>query len=67
MKKIENNDLSLKNLGEIVELYGFVAKKRNLGALIFIDLRDRSGIVQLVIDPENKEYETASNLKMLLE
>ena len=63
MKKIENIELSLENEGEIVELYGFVAKKRNLGSLVFIDLRDRSGIVQLVVNPDNKNYDLASNLK----
>lgn len=63
MKKIENGSLSIKNVGEVVELYGWVNKKRDLGGLIFIDLRDRSGIVQLVIDPENTYYELASSLR----
>ena len=63
MKKIENNTLSIKDVGKEVELYGFVAKKRNLGSLIFIDLRDRSGIVQLVIRPEDEAYNIAESLK----
>ncbi len=63
MKTIENNNLSISNLNEEVELYGFVAKKRNLGSLIFVDLRDRSGIVQLVFRPENSNYELAESLK----
>ncbi len=63
MKKIMNNTLNIKNLNEEVEVYGWVAKKRNLGGLIFIDLRDRSGIVQLVIRPENNFYELAESLK----
>lgn len=63
MKKIENNSLSIKNIGEEVELYGFVSKKRNLGGLIFIDLRDRSGIVQLVIRPEDNAYTIAEELR----
>lgn len=63
MKKIWNNDLTIKNLNESVEVYGWVAKKRDLGGLIFIDLRDRSGIVQLVIRPENKFYDLALSLK----
>lgn len=62
MKIIENNSLSLKDLGKQVELYGFVAKKRNLGGLIFIDLRDRSGVIQLVIRPEDASYSLAETL-----
>ena len=42
-----NTDLSLKDVGREVSLVGWVSKKRNLGALQFIDLRDRSGIIQV--------------------
>ena len=49
-----NGTLSLAELGQTVTLKGWVAKYRNLGSLLFIDLRDSSGIVQLTIDhPEN--------------
>ena len=54
MKKYNNGEFNLKNINEVVELYGWVSKKRNLGGLIFIDLRDRSGLIQLIIKPENK-------------
>ena len=63
MKKYNNTDFNIKNVGQTVELYGWVSKKRNLGGLVFIDLRDRSGIIQLVVRPEQKDYEVASNLK----
>ena len=63
MKKIWNTDLNISSVNKKVTLYGWVAKKRNLGGLIFIDLRDRSGIIQLVIRPENKLYEIAESLK----
>ena len=63
MKKQENNKLSIKDINTNVELYGWVSKKRDLGGLIFIDLRDRTGIIQLVVKPENKNYEVASTLK----
>ncbi|MDD2391504.1 MAG: aspartate--tRNA ligase [Bacilli bacterium] len=63
MKTIMNNTLNINSVGQIVKLYGFVAKKRNLGGLIFIDLRDRSGIIQIVIRPDNKHYKIAESLK----
>ena len=63
MKINNNGNFNLKNVGEVVTLYGWVAKKRNLGGLIFIDLRDRSGIIQLVVKPENKCYDLAESLK----
>ena len=45
-----NTDLGLKDVGKEVLLVGWVSKKRNLGSLIFIDLRDRSGIIQLTVN-----------------
>ena len=63
MKKIMNTDLSIKNVGEEVELYGWVSKKRNLGGLVFIDLRDRSGIIQLVIRPEDNLNDIVNNIR----
>ena len=63
MKKYNNNDFNIKNVGESVELYGWASKVRNLGGLIFIDLRDRSGKIQLVINPECIDYSTAEKIK----
>ena len=63
MKKVFNNEINENNINQIVELYGWVQKVRNLGGLIFIDLRDRTGLIQLVVNPENKNYELASSLK----
>lgn len=45
-----NNELNIRNVGEEVTLIGWVNKKRNLGSLVFIDLRDRYGITQIVCD-----------------
>ena len=63
MKKIFNTDLSIKNINQVVELYGWISKKRNLGGMLFIDLRDRSGIIQLVVSPEKVFFEELSSLK----
>lgn len=63
MKKVFNNEINENNINQIVELYGWVQKVRNLGGLIFIDLRDRTGLIQLVVNPENKNYELANTLK----
>ena len=57
MKKIFNTDLSIKNINQEVELYGWISKKRNLGGMLFIDLRDRSGIIRLVVSPEKVFFE----------
>ena len=43
-------EVSSSNVGENVTVMGWVQKRRNLGSLIFIDLRDRSGILQIVFD-----------------
>ena len=60
---ILNTDYNIKNVGETVSLNGWVSKIRNLGGIIFIDLRDRSGIMQLIVRPESSIYELANNLK----
>ena len=63
MEKVYNTTINMKSLGQTVTLEGWVQKKRDLGGLIFIDLRDRSGLIQLVINPQNKFYELANTLK----
>ena len=47
-----NGELRIEDVNKEVTLLGWVAKKRNLGSLIFIDLRDRSGIVQILVNEE---------------
>ena len=58
-------ELNIKNVGEEVELAGWIQKIRNLGGMIFIDLRDEFGITQIVVNDEKlqekaKEFNTES-------
>ena len=58
------NDVDEKKIGQVVTVCGWVHKKRNLGQLIFISLRDRTGLVQAVIKQEQKDlFELAKNIK----
>lgn len=50
-------EVSNENIGQEVTVMGWVQKRRNLGSLIFIDLRDRSGILQLVFDDSTSDAE----------
>lgn len=63
MKTINNGTLTIKDVGEMLTLYGWVQKKRDLGGVVFIDLRDRSGIVQVVVRDGASFYEQAVALK----
>ena len=55
--------LRIEDLGKEVVLMGWVAKKRNLGSLVFIDLRDKTGISQIVIREDDKDnYEKAHEI-----
>ena len=51
-------ELTIKNVGETVTIAGWVQKIRNLGSMVFIDLRDQFGITQIVISADNKEQLT---------
>src|SRR5699024_7516369 len=47
-----NGTLRESHIDKTVELLGWVSKRRNFGSIVFIDLRDRTGIVQLVVNSE---------------
>lgn len=63
MKRWNNTDFTSSNVGERVVLKGWVSRVRDLGGLLFIDLRDRSGMIQLVVKPEALCYEKTLSLK----
>ncbi len=53
-----------KYIGQTVTLYGWAHRRRDHGGVIFIDLRDREGLVQIVCDPDRPEvFETADKVR----
>ncbi|MBO4289888.1 MAG: Asp-tRNA(Asn)/Glu-tRNA(Gln) amidotransferase GatCAB subunit C, partial [Lachnospiraceae bacterium] len=59
-------ELSNANIGETVTVMGWVQKRRNLGAMIFVDLRDRTGLLQLIFDSNDlskEDFDKAYSLR----
>ncbi len=59
-------EVSSANIGQQITVMGWVQKRRNLGSLIFVDLRDRSGILQIVFDEDSvgaEGFEKAGSLR----
>ena len=58
MKRIYCNDVTEKNIDHAIQVKGWVATRRDHGGIIFLDLRDYTGLVQLVFNPDNKSIFT---------
>jgi len=59
-------ELSLANVGEEVTVMGWVQKQRNKGGIIFVDMRDRAGILQVIFEESDcgtENFEKASALR----
>jgi len=56
-------EITAKEINKDVILAGWVSKRRDHGGVIFIDLRDRYGITQIVINPDNEHFEEANKLR----
>ena len=57
-------DVTVQHVGEAVELFGWVHRRRDHGGVIFLDVRDRAGIVQVVFNPDTPEsFATADGVR----
>ena len=65
MKKYNNGEFSKKDIDKEVTIYGWVNKRRDMGGVIFVDLRDRSGIIQVVFNRDHlkDDFTIAESLK----
>lgn len=55
-------ELRKENIGDRVKIAGWIQKSRNLGGLVFLDIRDQYGLTQAVISGESKLAETVSQI-----
>lgn len=65
MKKYDNGKFTTKEVGEVITVYGWVNKRRDMGGVIFVDLRDRSGLLQVVFNRQflKDDFALAESLK----
>ena len=62
-KRTESGSLRVSNVGETIQLLGWVQRRRDHGGVIFVDLRDRSGFVQVVFNPDMPDFASAERLR----
>lgn len=64
MRTCYTGEVSKVHLNQTVTLFGWVHRRRDHGGVIFIDLRDRAGLAQIVVDPDNVQaFETAERIR----
>jgi aspartyl-tRNA synthetase len=64
MRTCYTGEVSLDHLDQVVTLFGWVARRRDHGGVIFIDLRDRAGLAQVVCDPDRAQmFEAAERIR----
>ncbi len=64
MRTVYSGLVDEKYIGQTVTLYGWAHRRRDHGGVIFIDLRDREGLVQVVCDPDNPQvFATADKVR----
>ena len=56
-------ELSKDNIDQTVEICGWVNRRRDHGGVIFLDMRDKRGIAQVVINPDNADFELAESIR----
>ena len=67
MRSHHCGNLNIKNLNEEVTICGWIHRRRDHGGVIFLDVRDTTGIVQVVVNPENVEaFKIAEDIRLSL-
>ena len=67
MRSHHCGNLNIKNLNQEVTICGWIHRRRDHGGVIFLDVRDTTGIVQVVVNPENIEaFKIAEDLRLSL-
>jgi aspartyl-tRNA synthetase len=56
-------ELNKENIDQTVEICGWVNRRRDHGGVIFLDMRDKRGIAQVVINPDNADFSTAESIR----
>lgn len=56
-------ELSKENIGQNIEICGWTNRRRDHGGVIFLDMRDKRGIIQVVINPDNQDFSLAETIR----